>query len=69
MTLILLRQDHHVCRNAPIYIQLRIIPCNRTFGFRGIIIITLILEYSFFRENAEAVCKALGDEHLTVIVF
>ena len=69
MVLILLRKDHVIGRDTPIDRQLEIVPCDSTLAVRSVVIIALVLEDHFWREYAEAVCKASGNEELAVITF
>ena len=69
MVLILLREDHVIGGDAPIDRQLGIIPCDSTLAVGSVVIIALVLEDHFWREHAEAVCKASGNEELAVITF
>ena len=69
MHLVFFRKYNIFHRNAPIYSQVRIIPCNGSFTLRCIEVITLVLEYRFFREHHETVRKASRYEELSVVLF
>ena len=69
MVLILLRKDHVIGRDAPIDRQLGIVPCDSTLTAGSVVIIALVLEDHFWREYAEAVCEASGNEELAMITF
>ncbi len=63
------RQDDFVGRNAPVDVEVRIVPCQCPFALRGIKVVAFILENNFRREHAEAVGKTAGDKELAMVFF
>ncbi len=67
--LVLFRQDDFVGRNAPVDVEVRVVPCQCPFALRGIKVVAFILENNFRREHAEAVGKTAGDKELAMVFF
>ena len=69
MMLVLFRQDDFVGRNAPVDVEVWVVPCQCSFALRGIKVVAFILENNFRREHAEAVGKTAGDKELAMVFF
>ena len=63
------REDDCFCGEAPVYVDVRVVPCDGAFALRSVVGVAFVLKHSVLRKYCESVCESFRDEKLTVVVF